>query len=127
MDIKNILYVGFFAFIVFLTLFSWKEIIDYGAMKSSSVKMDVTKEGFSNEVDFTSDAAINNIIKSNEPVPTDADAIAAHQTLLRYIRNDFMKGVRFVNDFGNRFFGDNLPLRPNLDTRTLMDNYRSPL
>lgn len=127
MNIKNIVYIGFFAFIVFLTLFSWKEIIEYGALKSRHVKLNLGKEGFANEIDFTSDAVINNIIKNNEPVPTDEDAIAAHQTLLRYIRNDFVKGIRFINDFGNRFFGDNLPLRSNLDPRTLMDNYRSPL
>ncbi len=124
MKLEKLLSIGFFALIVFLTLFSWKEIIEYGMQKRSAVKI---KESFANEVDFTSDAVINNIIKKNEPVPTDADAIAAHQTLLRYIRNDFSKGISFVRDFGKRFYGDNLPLRSDLDVRTLMDNYRSPL
>ncbi len=118
MKTEKLASIGFFAFLVFLTLFSWKELIEYGARRS---------EGFSNPIDLTSDAVINNLIKSNEPVPTDADAIAAHQTLLRYIRNDFKKGILFVNDLGIRFFGDNLPLRSDLDPRTLLDNYRSPL
>jgi hypothetical protein len=125
MKLEKLLSIGFFAFIVFLTLFSWKEIIEYGMQKRSSVKK--IKESFANEVDFTSDAVINNIIKNNEPVPTDAEAVAAHQTLLRYIRNDFSKGINFVSDFGKRFYGDNLPLRSDLDVRILMDNYRSPL
>lgn len=124
MTVEKLLSIGFFAFIVFLTLFSWKEIIEYGLQKRSKNN---AKESFANQVDLTSDAVINNIIKNNEPVPTDADVIAAHQTMLRYIRNDFSKGIKFVNDFGLRFFGDNLPLRTDLDTRTLMDNYRSPL
>jgi hypothetical protein len=84
-----------------------------------------TIEGF-NEV--LSDDDISRLTALNEPVPTDTDAIAAHQTLLRYIRNDFNKGVKFVIDFGIRFYGgDGLPLRDDLDTRTLMDNYISPL
>ena len=124
MKTEKLISIGFFAFLVFLTLFSWKELIEYG---SRSRFRSQQSEGFSNPIDLTSDAVINNLIKSNEPVPTDADAIAAHQTLLRYIRNDFSKGILFVDDFGTRFFGDKLPLRSDLDPRTLLDNYRSPL
>lgn len=125
MKTDRLISIGFFAFLVFLTLFSWKELIEYGAWSRSRFQR---SEGFSNPpIDLTSDAVINNLIKSNEPVPTDADAVAAHQTLLRYIRNDFSKGILFVDDFGTRFFGDKLPLRPDLDPRTLLDNYRSPL
>lgn len=80
------------------------------------------KEGF-DDLDNT----INTLKATNEPFPTDSDAVAAHQTLLRYMRNDFSKGIRFAQDFGKRFYGDNLPFRQDLDTRTLMDNYRSPL
>lgn len=112
--------IGIFAFAFFLTVYSWQEIIEYGQQKHDKER----REGF---MDITDDKVIDAIIKNNEPVPTDADATAAHQTLLRYIRNDINKGILFVNDFGNRFFGDNLPLRSDLDIRTLMDNYRSPL
>ncbi len=74
-----------------------------------------------------SDEVIGLIAKNNEPVPTDAEAVVAHQTLLRYIRNDFGKGVKFVLDMRDRFFGESVPLRKDLDVRTLMDNYQSPL
>lgn len=84
----------------------------------------VNKEGFENP---KLDNAIRELMKENEPVPTDTDAVAAHQTLLRYMKNDFSKGIRFAQDFGRRFFGENVPFRQDLDTRTLMDNYRSPL
>lgn len=73
------------------------------------------------------DATIAKLQTVNEPVPTDAEAVTAHQTLLRYMRNDFSKGIRFAQDLGKRFFGDNIPFRQDLDTRKLMDNYRSPL
>ena len=81
-------------------------------------------EAFTN---LNDDPTIQAIIQANEPIPTDADAIKAHQTLLRYIRNDYGKGVRFVLDFGKRFFGDNVLVRQDLDVRRLLDNYVSPL
>lgn len=59
--------------------------------------------------------------------PTDDDAVKAHKTLLRYIKNDFTKGIKFVMDFGKTFFGKNVKLREDLDVQTLMNNYSSPL
>ncbi len=103
-----------------MTLYAWSDRIT-GRNKA-------IEEAFANPgSDPLSDAAIQSLIKGNEPEPTDADAIAAHQTLLRYIRNDFTKGARFVIDFRNRFFGENVQLRDDLDVRRLMDNYISPL
>jgi hypothetical protein len=67
------------------------------------------------------------LINANEPAPTDEEAVAAHQTLLRYIRNDFNKGIKFILDFRDRFFGPSAPIRSDLDVRTLMDDYSSPL
>ncbi len=74
-----------------------------------------------------SDKVIELIAKNNEPVPTDQDAVEAHQTLLRYIRNDFPKGVKFIMDLRDRFFGPTVEIRRDLDIRTLLDNYQSPL
>ena len=84
------------------------------------------KEGFENQI-MLDDATLDKLKAVNEPKPTDKDAVAAHQTLLRYMRDDFSKGIVFAQDFGTRFFGPNVPFRKDLDTRTLMDNYRSPL
>jgi hypothetical protein len=59
--------------------------------------------------------------------PTDSEANDAYVTLLRYIQANSDKGLKFVFDFGDRFFGLGTPLRPDLDLRTLLDNYMSPL
>lgn len=77
--------------------------------------------------DVISDTTLQNLIKANEPVPTDADATRAHQTLLRFIRNDFAKGAKFVEDFQKRFYGVDAPFRKDLDVHALMNNYSSPL
>jgi hypothetical protein len=77
-----------------------------------------------------SDKVIEMIAKNNEPVPTDQDVVEAHQTLLRYIRNDYGKGVKFLFDIRDRFFeGDQCKptIRKDLDIRTLLDNYQNPL
>lgn len=84
-----------------------------------------TNEGFDNSA-ILSDEAIAKLKVANAPMPTDKDASEAHRTLLQYTQNDFSKGMRFIQDFGKRFYGDNLPFRQDLDTRTLMDNYVSP-
>lgn len=117
---------GFFVFTLTITVYYWMDAFSY--RRNSRKGRNNAEEGFANEEqNIVSDKTINNIIQSNEPVPTDADAIQAHQTLLRYIRNDFSRGIRFVDDLGKRFYGDKIPLRPDLDVRKLMDNYQSPL
>ena len=74
-----------------------------------------------------SDKVVEMIAKNNEPVPTDQEAGVAHQTLLRYVRNDYSKGIKFIIDLRNRFFGEDVPFRKDLDIRTLLDNYQNPL
>jgi len=115
MKLVELVSIGLFTMACVLSVYYWLD-------KMRGTK---TTEGF--ETNVLSDKTIQSLIQANEPVPTDADANAAYQTLLRYIRNDFSKGIKFVRDFGNRFFGDNTPLRADLDVRTLMDNYSSPL
>jgi hypothetical protein len=67
------------------------------------------------------------IAKAREPKPQGKDADAAYQTLLRFIRDDYGSGVKFVLDFRNRFFGEHVGIREDLDVRRLLDNYQSPL
>ncbi len=119
METKQLLSIAIFTFLSVLTIYAW---IDRFRGTNAAIN-----EAFENEKDVLNDETINKLVKANEPVPTDQEAVTAHQTLLRYIRNDFTKGIKFVMDFGQRFYGDNLPLRQDLDVRTLMDNYSSPL
>jgi hypothetical protein len=109
---------------MFLTILIWREYLSSGR----------SKEGFANGKDtrvsnsVMSDQIIAMIAKNNEPdPPTDAEAAAAHLTLMRYIAADFKKGQRFLDDIRNRFYGPTVPFRADLDIRTLMDNYHSPL
>ena len=61
------------------------------------------------------------------PTPTDADAIQAHKTLLKYIQNDYKKGVYFVLNIANQFFGPGLMIRKDMDPSTILANYVNPL
>jgi hypothetical protein len=112
MRTKDLISIGIFTFILVLTIMSWRE---YGARRT---------EGFE---DILDDKIIKKILDANEPKITPRDADAAYQTLLRFIRNDYTTGRKFVTDFGIRFFGDQVPIREDLDVRKLMDNYHSPL
>lgn len=110
MKLSQLLSIGLFTIVTVFTVYAWSD-----RLKGTSA---VIRESFT-DIDISK--------LQQEPVPTDADAVQAHQTLLRYIRNDFNKGIKFVMDFGKRFFGENMTLRSDLDTRRLMDNYSSPL
>ena len=72
------------------------------------------------------DATIAKINSAINAKPTDEEAVKAHQTLLIYMKNDVGKGIKFVMDFGKRFF-ENPTIRKDLDMKTLMNNYSSPL
>ena len=108
--------IGLFTCAVVLTLYGWMDRIKGGNR--------AIHEAFEVKIDEIDIAKLAN---ANEPVPTDTDAVQAHQTLLRYARNDFSKGIKFTMDLGKRFFGENVTLRSDLDVRRLMDNYSSPL
>ncbi len=100
---------------IVITVKSWIYYLTSSSSKS---------EGFA----VLSDEDLAKISSKREPVPTDQEAVEAHQTLLRFIRNDFTKGIKFVYDFGERFYGPERPsLRKDLDVRMLMDNYQNPL
>ncbi len=124
MKLGTLLSIGIFTVLLFLTMLIWREYL----LSSRS------KEGFANGKDsrisnsVMSDQIIAMLAKNNEPdPPTDAEAAAAHLTLMQYIAADFKKGRRFLDDIRDRFYGPNVPIRANLDIRTLMDNYHSPL
>lgn len=118
MEIKTLISIGIFTSLFLLTVLFWREYLRSGKSKEGFVNMDSS---------VLSDKVIQMIAANNEPVPTDMDAVQAHQTLLRYIRNDYSRGVKFVGDFAQRFFGDDVTIRSDLDVRKLLDNYQSPL
>lgn len=114
--------IGLATFVAVITIYGWMDRI-----QGTNAKIN---EGFTSQSAgeiLTSDAVLEYLKKTNEQIPTPDDAVKAHRTLLQFIQHDFRRGIRFVDDFGRRFFGDNMKLRSDLDTRTLMDNYVNPL
>jgi len=59
--------------------------------------------------------------------PTDADAVQAHKTLLRYTQDNYPKGVSIILNISRQFFGPGLSVRKDLDPATLLANYTNPL
>jgi hypothetical protein len=123
MDLKSLLSIGIFTILTVLTILSWREYL--GSPRAKEGFADVGAIDTRNSV--MSDQIVQMLTKQNEPVPTDLEAVKAHQTLLRYIRNNYQKGVKFVLDLGDRFFENPYTFRHDLDVRTLLDNYQSPL
>jgi hypothetical protein len=115
---EQLIGIGLFTVALVLTVYTWIDRIQEGREKRNI-------EGFSG--DIIGKATLDMITKAVYVPPTDAEAEAAHAVLLRYIQHDFGKGIKFARDFGDRFFGTDLPFREDLDIRKLMDNYQSPL
>jgi hypothetical protein len=89
-----------------------------------------TTEGFASPDTPTPDIPADKLQALKEaanPTPTDSDAIQAHKTLLKYIQNDYNKGVYFALNIGDQFFGPGLSIRKDMDPSTLLANYRNPL
>lgn len=115
--------IGLATFVAVITIYGWMDRI-----QGTNAKIN---EGFTSSQSagdiLTSDAVLEHLKKANEQIPTPDDAVKAHRTLLLFIQNDFGRGIKIVDDFGRRFFGDDMKLRKDLDTRKLMDSYVNPL
>ena len=116
-ETSKLVSIALFTIVAVFTIYGW--IDRYRGTNA------LINEAFDNQA--ISDKDLQKILQANEQVPTDDDATKAHQTLLRYIKNDFGKGVKFVYDFQKRFFGIETPIRKDFDPRALMNNYSSPL
>jgi hypothetical protein len=122
MDLKTLLSVGICTVITILTILFWREYL----VSSRS------KEGFTTASTMMSNSALSDqVIKmisaNNESVPSSEEVAAAHQTLLRFIRDDYSQGVKIVMDFRDRFMEPGSAIRTDIDVRRLLDNYHSPL
>ena len=116
MKIAELVSISLFTMAAVFTVYAWSDRI--------AKRNPVITEAFDTQMNDETKNALADLTATS---PTDTDAVNAHKILLRYIQSDWKKGILFVMDFGKRFYGDNLPLRDGLDSRHLMDNYRSPL
>lgn len=118
MKAEHLISIGLFTLAAVLTYYGWSDRL---AHRNPAIE-----EAFEDSGPGITQADIDKLVAANEPQPSADDAEKAYKTLLLYIRNDFSNGVKYVLDFGQRFFGPNTKVRHDLDSRTLMDNYRSP-
>lgn len=116
MKITDLVSISLFTMALVITIYAWSDRI---TGRNAAIT-----EAFDTQMNAETASALADLTATK---PTDLDAVNAHKVLLRYIQADWAKGILFVMDFGKRFYGDNLSLRDGLDSRHLMDNYRSPL
>jgi hypothetical protein len=74
----------------------------------------VRVENFSSNVDA--------LITATSGTPKNQDIILAYQTILKYIKTDFSKGIIIVNDFKSRFFPANTSFKDNFDPAHIQDD-----
>lgn len=116
--------IGLFTAAVVLTIYAWLDRIRY------SKRYGAKHEGFDNPTDDPLAVASvpKAILDANPPDnPTNADAVKAHKTLLIYTSQNVANGIRFMKDFGDRFFVQPAEIRTDFNPATLMNNYVSPL
>jgi len=69
---------------------------------------------------FTPD--IDKLIAATSDSPKNQDIILAYQTILKYIKSDFSKGLVIVNDFKSRFFSPSTDFKDGFDPAHIMDD-----
>jgi hypothetical protein len=74
----------------------------------------VSAEGFAPNVDA--------ILAATSDKPNKQDIIIAYQTILKYIKSDFSKGIFLVNDFRSRFYPPTTPFKDGFDPARIMDD-----
>jgi len=119
MHVSQLVSIGLFTAAVVLTIYAWMDRIRYSKRYYKPV------EGFeSNPLDIPTPDTVPVMEPAN---PSDADAIAAHRTLLKYTSANVAKGLRFVKAIGNTFFVQPATIRTDINPATLLNNYISPL
>jgi hypothetical protein len=74
----------------------------------------VSTEGFTPDID--------KLMAASSGTPKNQDIIIAYQTILKYIKSDFSKGIFVVNDFKSRFFPPNTPFKDDFDPAHIMED-----
>jgi len=107
MKIGTLIGISIFTILSVWTVYSW---MDRWEAVVAPVK---PTEGFNSNMD--------SLMAATTSKPTNKDIIAAYQTVLKYIKSDFSKGIIVVNDFRNRFFPSNTPFKDKFDPAKIME------
>ena len=120
MKTATLISIGVFTILLVLTVYGWMDRI-----RGSNAAI---KEGFEGDGPPISDETLKKVMELNEAKPSDDEATRAHRTLLLFIKNDFSKGVKFLEDINKRFYDGPSPrFRKDLNLSELTNNYSSPL
>lgn len=123
MKVAELIGIGLFTMAAVFTAYMWSERLRRSNPLINEAFEDITPPQMpSPEVNI---ASLQNIQMGG--TPSSQDASRAYKILLQYIQSDFTHGIKFITDFGDKFYDKRLPLRSDLDVRKLMDNYRDPL
>ena len=108
MKIETLVGISIFTILSVWTVYSW---MDRWEAVVAPVKQ---TEGF--------DPSIDTLVAATSDKPNNKDVTLAYQTVLKYIKSDFSKGIVVVNDFRNRFFPSNTPFKDTFDPAKIMDD-----
>lgn len=122
MRTSQLISIGLFTAAVVLTIYAWMDRARYSNRYFKPV------EAFDNPTNpLATDIPTNSLTVCQPANPTDADAIAAHKTLLKYTNQNVANGLRFMKSIGKDFFVQPVTLRTDIDPSSLVNNYVSPL
>lgn len=122
MHATHLISIGLFTAAVVLTIYAWMDRVRY------SRRYFKTTESFENPADPLSlPEPVGGVPGFVSQDPSDAEALAAHRTLIMYTSKNVAKGLRFMTSIGKTFFEQPVKIRTDIDPATLMNNYVSPL
>jgi hypothetical protein len=68
---------------------------------------------------------VNDVVDADSP--SEAEAAQYYRSLLVYIKNNTLKGIKVINDFHKRVYGTTEPIPDSFDPRTILDNFVNPI
>ena len=121
MHATHLISIGLFTAAVVLTIYAWMDRVRY------SQRYFKTTESFANPDPLALPEPVGGVPALVSQDPSDAEALAAHKTLIMYTSKNVAKGLRFMTSIGKTFFEQPVKIRTDINPATLMNNYVSPL
>lgn len=131
MNISQLISVALFTVAAVITILAWNDRLA-GTNAAINEAFEDAGGGGGKMKDLDKDdstlKALNELASTG--TVTEEQAGSAYKTVLQFIKQDFARGALFVEDMTRRFYGEDNEMRQfrkDLDIKTLLDNYRSPL
>lgn len=129
MNISQLISVALFTVAAVITVLAWNDRLA-GTNAAINEAFEDSGSGKMKDLDKNDSTlkALNEMASAG--TITEDEASKAYKTVLQFIQQDFARGALFVEDMTRRFYGEDNEMRQfrkDLDIKTLLDNYRSPL